>query len=330
MKKLKSKIVAIILITMLSLLIIPTNVFAATSKEIQTVKTTNGDYVIYVKDLIAGDGFRFAISDEEGKDPASIELNYINSVTDGNGNQVAFIESSTVAGKTETNLYIDDTETKIDLANALDVANIELVEGITNIIKTELKTNSEQRNIDGIKYTETVGGLEIADEDRESSTYEYVSVKLPADKYSDLQKLANELNEDNGSYESKDMYSKIEFVKEFIKLYEELINLASWQPVEEYLIKQPLEAQKGDEYVVLLKKTAQNGEITNDLKIMTSYREDEEEKIPGRTETKTVQETTKLPITGDNITLFAILAIIIIALIIVFTRMKNLQNKGNR
>ena len=63
---------------------------------------------------------------------------------------------------------------------------------------------------------------------------------------------------------------------------------------------------------------------------MTSYREDEEEKIPGKTETKIVQETAKLPITGDSIILFAILAVIVLALILIFVRMKKLQNKEEK
>ena len=64
-----------------------------------------------------------------------------------------------------------------------------------------------------------------------------------------------------------------------------------------------------------------------DMKLMTSYREDEEEKIPGRTETKVVKETSKLPITGDSIILFVILGVILFVAILVFIRMKKLQNE---
>lgn len=331
MKKLTNKIVAIILITILSLLIISTTAFAKTeSKDVQIVKAKNGDYIIYVKDLIANDGFKFAISDKEGVEPTSVELNYINSVTDGEGNQVALIEADTVTGKTETNLYIGETETKLDFTTAFDSADMKQVEETTNRIKTTLKTDIEQRNeiVDGVKYTETVGGLEISDEDKADSTYEYVSVKLPAEKYSELQKLAEELDKENGSYEEKDMYSKIEFAKQFNSLYKELVDAASWEPVENLIIKQPSDAQKNDRYVVLLKKTSKNGDVTTDAKFLLSYREDEEEKIPGRVETKVVQETAKLPVTGDNMILFIVLAIIVIALIVVFIKMKKMKNQG--
>ncbi len=331
MKKLTDKVVAIILITIFSLLIISTNTFAETKeKEVQIVRAKNGDYIIYVKDLIASDGFKFAISDEEGLESTNISLNYINSVTDGEGNQVALIEADTVAEKTKTNMYINDTETKLDFTTAIETSDIKQVEETTNRIKTTLKTDIEQRNevVDGIKYTETVGGLEISDEDKADSKYEYLSVRLPAEKYSDLQKLAEELDKENGSYEKKDMYSKIEFAKQFNNLYKELVNTASWQPVENFVIKQPSDAQKNERYVVLLKKTSKDGEIINDAKFLLSYRTDNQERIPGRVETKVVKETAKLPVTGDSMVLFIALAAIVLALVVVFIKMKKVKNQG--
>ncbi|MCF0124413.1 MAG: LPXTG cell wall anchor domain-containing protein, partial [Clostridia bacterium] len=67
-----------------------------------------------------------------------------------------------------------------------------------------------------------------------------------------------------------------------------------------------------------------------DVKLITSYRVDEEEKIPAKTETVTVKETTKLPITGDSLILFAILGAIILIAIVVFIRMKKLAGKENK
>ena len=93
---------------------------------------------------------------------------------------------------------------------------------------------------------------------------------------------------------------------------------------------QPDDAQKGEQYVVYLKEVNGNQEEITDVRIMTSYREYEEEKIPGRTETKIVKETAKLPITGESIILFVILAAILFVAIIVFVRMKKLQNKEEK
>jgi LPXTG-motif cell wall-anchored protein len=327
MKKISSKIVAIILITVFAVLIIPTKGFAS-NENIQIVKT-NEDYIIYVKDM-ANKEFKFAVADEK-LNSDSIELNFINSVKDSAGNNVALIDETTV--QQAKYLYVKEGENssiiELNFKEAIEKSQIAEVEGTTNRIKTELLMNLEERDeeIDGVKYTEKVGGIKIYDD--ENANYEYVSVKLPAEKYSTLQELVNKLNDE---YEEKDMYSKIEFAKEFSKLYNELIQDATkqqaWKKVENMVIRQPIEAQENDRYVVLIKEE-KDGAVKYDAKFMISYRAEEEEKIPGRTETKTVQETAKLPVTGDSLILFGLLAVIVIALIFVFVRMKKNQKKGS-
>ena len=201
------------------------------------------------------------------------------------------------------------------------------MEQTTRRIPTELLTNLEEQNevIDGVQYKQTVGGLKITDD--QDATYQFISVRLPSEGYSELKELADELNGE--AYSNKDMYSKIEFIKEFNKKYNSLLASAdNWKTVENMEIRQPADAQKDEEYVVFLRKISNDGSITDDVKFLKSYRVDEEEKIPGRTEIKTVKETAKLPITGDSLILFSVLGIAVIALIIVFVRMKKLQNKG--
>lgn len=327
MEKLKIKIIAILLIVILTTLIIPANVFA-TNENIQIVKTENEDYIIYVKNL-ANVEFKFAIAQNQSANDG--DLSYIKSIVDGEGNQVAKIEKETYETiKDKTNyIYIKDrTETKtyaMDFSQAFDKAKMKEVETTTNRIATKLLADLEEKNevVDGIQYKETVGGLKIIDD--ENADYEYVSVKLPAEKYSTLKELADKLNTE---YETKDMYSKIEFAKEFNTLYEELINEATvqgtWKKVDNMVIRQPIDAQNGEQYVVLLKKVAKDGTEKYDAKFMTSYL-DTEKPVE---EEKVVKETAKLPITGDSIILFAVLAVIALALIVVFARIKKLQNKG--
>ena len=336
MKELQVKVMSMVLIAMLVTLIIPVNVFATEAEaNIQVVKTESGDYIIYVQNL-ANTEFKFAISQNQVDEA---DRNYINSVSDVAGNQVALIEKERVTEgtnyiyiKTDTERYINVVDFSENSTQIFDKAKMQIVETTTNRIATELLTNLEERNeeVNGIQYTETVGGLKIirGEQDENSIYYYQEGVKLPAEKYSELKELADILNSEE--YEEKDMYSKIEFAKEFYSLYEELINNATWQQVENLEIRQPIDAQKDDQYVVLLKKVTEDGTETYDAKFLVSYREDEEEKIPGKTETRVVQETTKLPITGDSIVLFVVLAVIIIALIIVFVRMKKLQNKESK
>lgn len=331
MKRFKIKIMTMALLVVMIALIIPVNAFAAQA-EMQVVEADK-DYIIYIKGL-ADSKFQYAITSEKGAE--EVDLNYINSVEDEDNNQVILIESDKIAqGANYIHTKVKDGDKEVKTVNEINFENqtfdrekMEIVENTTKRIKTELKTNLEKVNEvrDGMQYTETIGGLQIVDD--ENATYYYERTKLPADQYSKLQELANELNV---GYEDKDMYSKIEYASEFYNLYNSLIEKAKWEPVEKDLtIKQPIEAQKGEQYVVLLKKVAQDGTETYDAKFMTSYREDEEEKIPGKTETKIVQETAKLPITGDSIILFAILAVIVLALILIFVRMKKLQNKEEK
>ena len=91
MEKLKIKFIAIALIIMLSLAIIPMNVFAA-NENIQIVKTSDDKYIIYQKDM-ADKEFKFATSDKGDLSIDSIELSYTNAVTDEDGNNVALLDN---------------------------------------------------------------------------------------------------------------------------------------------------------------------------------------------------------------------------------------------
>ena len=275
MKKTTSIIVAIILITSFMLLIMPTKAFA-TNENIQVVKT-NENYIIYVKDM-ANKEFKFATADKK-LNPESIELNYINSVKDGDGNNVALLEAEAKYLYIKEGTSSSIIELSFNEKSIITKSEIAEVEGTTNRIKTELLIGLEQKNeeVDGVKYTEIVGGVKISDDT--DASYEYVSVKLPAEKYSTLQELVNSLDSE---YEEKDMYSKIEFAKQFREIYNELIQETTtkkaWKTVENMEIRQPIDAQDGEKYVVLLKKE-KNGTTEYDAKFLLSYRADKEESI---------------------------------------------------
>lgn len=323
MKKTTSLIVAIILITSFMLLIMPTKTFA-TNENIQVVKT-NEDYIIYVKD-IANKEFKFATASEK-LNSESIELNYINSVKDGDGNSVAMI--NVTESKNAKYLYIKEgtkqsiIELNYDEKNVITQLEIENVEKITNKIKTDvtiIKQRDEQ--IEQVKHEETIGGLEIKDD--ADAKYEYVFQKLPETSYSELKKLTEQLNTE---YEEKDIYSKIEFVKEYNTLLNSLIKKADdnkdWKTAENMQIKQPNEAQKNDEYVYIIKQT-KNEKTKYDVKFLKSNRTDVEPEV--KEEKIEVKRTSKLPVTGDSLLLFGILAIIIVAIIFVYTKLKKTKN----
>lgn len=334
MKSFKAKLTGAIVLFII-LMLVPMIVLAVTNEEnIQIISNTDeqGDteYIVYIQDLM-GTNFASAISDSA--DTLEQNLDFV-TAKDGEGNYVAQIDANAVTGDT-TYLYVkydgqESTEVlELDLSKALDKTDMEYVENTTKRIGTETVEKLEEINeeINGVQTTLTVGGLRITDTD--NATYEYQLTKVTDNTpYSRLVELADELNSEN--YDQKDMYSKIQLTSEFYTLYNQLMEGATWTAVTDNEIRQPSDAIEGDQYVVLIRKTAEDGTITTDAKLMVSKINPYKEVEPEKQETRTVQETAKLPITGDSIILFVALAMIVIALIIVFARMKKLNKKEDK
>lgn len=335
MKQLKVKVMAMVLIAILVTLIVPLNVFAVEgeteNENLQIVKTVEGKYIIYVKEL-AKTEFKYKIGDE-------IDATYINSVPDEEENQVVLITAENAENAEGKNLYIktdkEEKTTKLNLADAFDQAKLEEVETTTKRIKTE----SIQKEIPTTAQTEdgttktiktTIGGLKIT---AEGNKYQYAITKLPAKKeaeeYAKLMELARTL-ENTKKYDSFSKYEKIETEKTFYELYNSLKEKQEWKNVENKEVWQPEDSLKGDQYIVFLKEVDQNGnEKIADAKFMIADREDLDG-VDTTAEVVETKRTTKLPITGDSIILFAILAVILLVAIIVFIRMKKLQGKENK
>ena len=325
---------AIVLFIMVML--VPMIVLAVTNENIQIISNTdeqgNKEYIVYIQEFMQTN-FASAVSNIDNAQEQ--DLNFV-TARDGEGNYVAQIDAKAVTGDT-TYLYVNynqDGQEKtevlaIDLSKALDKTDMEYVENTTKRIETKVVDNLVEvdEEIDGVKTTLTVGGLQITNPD--NATYEYQLMNVETDpSYARLVELANELNSEN--YNQKDMYSKIQLTSEFHTLYNQLIEGATWTAVENNEIRQPNDAVDGTQYVVLIRKTAEDGTVTTDAKLMVSKINPYEEVEPERQETRTVQETAKLPITGDSIVLFVALAMIVIALIIVFARMKKLNKKEDK
>ncbi len=336
MKNFKAKLTgAIVLFIMLML--VPMIVLAVTNEEnIQIISNTdvqgNEEYIVYIQDLM-GTNFASAVSNIDNAQEQ--DLNFV-TAKDEEGNYVAQIKGDAVTGDT-TYLYVkynQDNQEKtekitLDLSKALDKKDMEYVESTTKRIGTDTVKDLVEidEEINGVQTKLTVGGLQITDTD--NATYEYQLTKVEKDTpYSRLFALANQLLNE-ASYNAEDMYSKIQLTSEFYTLYNQLIEGATWTAVENMEIRQPNDAQINDQYVVFIKKTAEDGTVTTDAKLMVSDLTPYEEREDVQ-ETRTVQETAKLPITGDSIVLFVALAMVVIALIIVFARMKKLNKKEDK
>lgn len=333
MKKISKKFIGIIFTMLLVTVLMPNVVLGENESSIssvnnglQIVKTENNDYIIYIKDMEKAE-FEFVISNNEK------DTDYIEALEDNAGNKVALITKTKYEDMKDNDIFLNIkqndkvTTTKVDLSTAFSQAEMELVEGTTQRIVTNLVEDLVQKDVEenGVKIKVTVGGLKI--EGNKDSKYFYAITKLPKEKYDRLQKLANYIKDD---YDNMNMYTKIETSREFYNLYTQLKGEQDWKEVNKDLtIIQPDDAKVDEEYIVYIKEEDKNGkEISVDMKMMKSYRTDREETIPGRTETKVVKETTKLPITGDSIILFVILAVIILVAIILFIRMKKLQENS--
>lgn len=334
MKNFKAKLTGTIVLFVM-IMLVPILVLAVTNENVQIISNIdeqgNKEYIVYIQELMQTN-FASAVSNSDNTPEQ--DLTFV-TARDEEGNYVAQIKEDAVTEES-TYLYVkynQDNQEKtdiieLDLSKVLDKTDMEYVENTTKRIGTETVSNLVEidEKINGVQTKRTVGGLQITDTD--NATYQYQLMKVnEGTSYSRLVELANELNSEN--YDQKDMYSKIQLTSEFYTLYNQLVERATWEAVVNNEIRQPNDAGDGDQYVVLIRKTAEDGTVTTDAKLMVSQitpyekREDVEE-------TRTVQETAKLPITGDSIVLFVALAIVVIALIIVFVRMKKLNKKEDK
>lgn len=334
MKNFKAKLTGAIVLFMI-IMLVPMIVLAVTNENVQIISNTdeqgNKEYIVYIQELMQTN-FASAVSNSETTPEQ--DLNFV-TARDGEGNYVADLKNVVTEGPTYLYVkYNQDGQEKtdvieLDLSKALDKTDMEYVENTTKRIGTETVSDLVEidEEIDGVQTTLTVGGLKITDTD--NATYQYQLMKVnEGTSYSRLVELANELNSEN--YDQKDMYSKIQLTSEFYTLYNQLIERATWEAVVNNEIRQPSDAVDGDQYVVLIRKTAEDGTVTTDAKLMVSQINPYEEVEPERQEKRVVQETAKLPITGDSIVLFVALAVVVIALIIVFVRMKKLNKKEDK
>lgn len=332
MNKISNKLLSMLAI-ILFIAIMPI-VVSATNEGISIVSTQDDnkqEYIIYINGYTDKE-FKYAFSNAN---PEVMDLVYINSITDLGENQIAYLDADTYEKLSNDTIYMwakaknDNGEEvlilngiQLDFQNSLTKENIDLIESITNIIPVRVIDNQDdteqisQEEINGILITKSVGYVEITDETEGTYYYERTKTTDSAD-HARLMELAERIN---AEYDELDMYQKIQLSEEFYTLYSKLIEQANWQEVEDKKVYQPEESIEGDQYVVLLKRVSDNGEETTDVQLLTA----DEAEAPKK---EVTQETTRLPITYDSILLFVILAVVVIALVIVYIRMKKVSKK---
>lgn len=327
MNQVARRLIGIVLTTLL-IMLIPAISFATniTKEEVQIVQINEGKCMIYIKGL-ENTEFNYALF--LYPNTSEMELKYIHSVKDGEGNQVALVEKSDFDFETNKKAYLkikqgsEIKEVEIDFADAFKKEKMEEVENTTKRIQAEVVDNlPEEDKIDenGVHITVKVGGVKITDSP--DATY-YSQTKIAENEYAELMNLAKKIKNE---YSNMDMFTRIQVAKEFDKLYNTVIDEATWQEVEDMTIKQPKEATENSEYVVLIQK-ATEGETITDVQFLTC----KEEQIPTYEKEQIItQETAKLPITGDNVILIVAFIIVVIALVLVFIKMKKNKEKESK
>ena len=323
MIKTKLKVVLTIAILALAVLIIPGICYAeeGTNDGVVIVKTSTDRYLIYIKDYLDVD-FKFALS-TDGTETPSIFTNFAVDTVDAQ-NHIAFSETGT-----EEYLWVkvgDEIKIsgrKIDLTDNITMAELEGIENISKTIEIEIGVSEpvetmmkDEATGDEYKKTVKVGTVKII---TPISNGRYQLVKrLSNEKTNQFFALAELIEKNNFT----DKYAKIKTAKEFTDLKAELrASLSDWKDVVDATVKQPEDAEDGEQYILWLKEDESTVNIAmEDVHFLTSVKEESIEKI-------TEDVTTLLPKTyDDNTILFAFIAVVI-AIVAVAIRISFLKKK---
>ena len=339
MNRINVKLLSVLAI-IIFIAVIPIAVLAVTNENVSIINTINNEskqeYIIYIKGAL-DQNFKYAFT--TNANPGEMDLTYINSISDLEKNQVAFLDAETYEKISIENKPIfmwakDEKENlilkgiQLDFTKSLTEENIDNVETLTKRIEVEIADSEEDtttirnENIEGVDEIANVGHVKILDNEK-GATYYYEMTKLSGEgKHYQLMTLVEKIKEE---YDEMDMYEKVQIGEQFNKLYSEVTSDAKWQKVDDMTVKQPEESEQGNKYIVLLKKVDKKGTTTMDIQFLTAFDSYKPNVVK---EEIITQETTKLPITYDSIALFVILGIIVALVIVVFIRIKKLSNQN--
>lgn len=307
MQNLKLKILFLVGIFSLILLLgLPVN---AANENLQLVKQSETDYLIYINGHL-DETFEFAFSDDETEPTTFYEA-----ATDDveGGNYIAYTNQYTTgkymwAKDSEGTYFVEGVE--LDLTVAIPENELTAIQNVTNKIPVDTaQVQVEEKTINGNKVTVTTGKVVFENE----GNYKYQIVKLPSTaEYNELMDLAERISKINSE---TDMYTKLGLYTEFNTLYNKVSSelTDTWITVENQEILQPEDTENGDKYVLWIN----DGTVTDAQFLTSKYVEE-----------KVVEKiTTKLPVTYDNNTLLIVLAILVFSIVVVSIRIKSLKKE---
>ena len=337
MKKVNLKIGLTILISLILLVVLSTTANAATG-DLEIIKSEE-DYIFYIEGYESVN-FQFAFSKESAIAVDTLDL--IPNWTDSNDVNVACLDNEMANElginltdnaqdeifmwvKSEDDKFVVGSEIEgkeIDLSTALLKESMYDLENLTKLITVDLNQSTTiEEEVEGVKISRTTGKVVITDS--AEFTYNYSLVKVDNSvEVADFLKLLDEMKE---TYSEKNMSEKIKEIRKLDTAFSNILSNVDWKPVTEMTINQPEESVQGDRYIVLLQKVKDGAIVTTDVQILECFENEEEVK---ETEKVPVKVTTKLPVTGEDITLYVILGIIVVIIIAIIIRMAILKSKG--
>lgn len=322
MKNFKLTFLTILVIAVLSL---PITVLA-TNENIEILLNDEGDAIIYLNGHL-DEEFEFAFSNDSEADKENLSFKVAETDAKENGNYIAYINT-----EIQENYFNDETKSvffwakdssgeffaeavEIDINKAITELDIEYIDSLTKMIDLKITTETTEETIDDVKITTTLGKIEL-----EEGEYLYQLIKPTTEEYKNLVNYLERMSKIN----SVDAYTELKTYNEFANLFAKLLtelNVEEWkEPTDKNEIFQPDDAKTGDQYVLWIMDT--ESEII-DIQLLTSVREESQEKIVERI-------TTKLPVTYDNNVLLIVLGILVIVAIIVAVRINSLKKKQEK
>lgn len=319
MKNCKIKILSILIIFSIMMLPILT-VANAANEEIAVLKTSENEYRIYSEKYL-GKSFYYAFSDTE--EVAESSLNFITSKQDTDGNQIAELKTTSEEAYMWTKESIDAKAevTKVDLKDSMTKESVEGIQTVTKRISVDATQTATETTEEGdIIKNVTTGILKITDTANAKFYYQTTLLTEETTDYNRLMELTKQAQGELNNYQ------RIKLAQEYEELFTKLTSQANWTEVVDKTIKQPVNANDGEQYVVLLRKV-ENGNTTYDAQFLTSSKQTKQEVVE-----KVVSTTknTELPVTYDNPILFVVLAITVALLVIIGIKIAKARKNENQ
>ena len=319
MKNCKIKILSILIIFSIMMLPILT-VANAANEEIAVLKTSENEYRIYSEKYL-GKSFYYAFSDTE--EVAESSLNFITSKQDTDGNQIAELKTTSEEAYMWTKESIDAKAevTKVDLKDSMTKESVEGIQTVTKRISVDATQTATETTEEGdIIKNVTTGILKITDTANAKFYYQTTLLTKETTDYNRLMELTKQAKGELNNYQ------RIKLAQEYEELFTKLTSQANWTEVVDKTIKQPANANDGEQYVVLLRKV-ENGNTTYDAQFLTSSKQTKQEVVE-----KVVSTTknTELPVTYDNPILFVVLAITVALLVIIGIKIAKARKNENQ